>query len=267
MQRPFKRADKFYTKVNMESAYSAQRKRNMFSPSDTKPYKLSRSRIENFVNCPRCFYLDRKCGTEQPPTFPYTLNNAVDTLLKKEFDLYRMAAQQHPYLVAHGIDAIPFAHDELDNWRMNQRGVQYHHVTTNFLITGAVDDVWINAQGELIVVDYKATSSMQDITLVNRNSYKRQMEIYQWLLRKNGFNVSPTGYFVYCNADAGRDHFAGTLKFKISLLPYTGDDSWIESILGDIKSCLMADTLPNAAETCDYCAYYAAISKHVEKHT
>ena len=28
---------------------------------------------------------------------------------------------------------------------------------------------------------------------------KRQMEIYQWLLRKNGFKVSDTGYFVYAN--------------------------------------------------------------------
>lgn len=29
--------------------------------------------------------------------------------------------------------------------------------------------------------------------------YKRQMEVYQWLLRQNGCTVSDIGYFVYCS--------------------------------------------------------------------
>jgi hypothetical protein len=133
----------------MKSQYNAQRKRNVFSESNTKPYKLSRSRIEIFMRCQRCFYLDRKCGTEQPPMFPYTLNTAVDTLLKSEFDKYRSHNKSHPYLIENNINAIPFSHPEINNWRMNQRGIKYHHKSTNFIITGAVDDIWTNSQGEL----------------------------------------------------------------------------------------------------------------------
>lgn len=250
----------------MESQYNAQRKRNIFSANEIKPYKLSRSRIENFMRCQRCFYLDRKCGTEQPPMFPYTLNNAVDALLKEEFDQYRVEAKAHPYLIEYGIDAIPFAHSDLDSWRMNQRGIKYHHEATNFIVTGAVDDVWINSKGELIIVDYKATSTKKDVTLDDRDSYKRQMEIYQWLFRRNGFTVSDTGYFVYCNGNSARGTFTGTLQFKVSLLPYVGNDLWIEDVLLAIKACLANDILPGPTENCDYCAYYSAINKHMAKY-
>ena len=154
------------------------------------------------------------------------------------------------------------------NWRMNQRGIQYLHGPTNFCITGAVDDVWINLEdGELIIVDYKATSSREEITLEAeyRQSYKRQMEIYQWLFRKNGFRVSQTGYFVYCNGDAEKEDFQGNLEFKMTLLPYEGDDSWIEGTLLDIRSCLEGNSLPNLSDNCSYCQYWTAVSEHVKK--
>lgn len=250
----------------MESQYNPQRIRNIFSETEIKPYKLSRSRIEIYMRCRRCFYLDRKCGTEQPPMFPYTLNNAVDALLKDEFDQYRIQQKAHPYLIENGIDAIPFAHPDLNDWRMNQRGIKYHHEATNFIVTGAVDDVWINANGELIIVDYKATSTKKEVTLDDRDSYKRQMEIYQWLLRMNGFKVSNTGYFVYCNGDASKGIFAGTLQFKISLLPYEGNDLWIENILFDIKNCLINNVIPELAADCDYCKYWNAVKTHIDKY-
>jgi len=250
----------------MESQYKPQRVRNIFSADDKKPYKLSRSRIENFIRCKRCFYLDRRCGTGQPPMFPYTLNNAVDALLKTEFDRYRLESKPHPYLIEHGIDAIPFFHIDLNTWRMNQRGITYYHEPTNFIVTGAVDDVWINSKGELIIVDYKATSVKKEVTLDDRDSYKRQMEIYQWLFRKNGFRVSNTGYFVYCNGDSSKDNFAGTLQFKISLLSYEGNDEWIENTLSDIKECLMQDAIPPSTGNCDYCGYWECVRKHVQSN-
>lgn len=249
----------------MKSQYKPQRKSKIFSREDIKPYQLSRSRIENYMRCKRCFYLDRKCGTEQPPMFQYTLNMAVDSLLKDEFDKYRIEQKAHPYLIDNNIDAIPFSHLELVNWRKNQRGIKYYHEITNFIVQGAIDDVWINSKGELIIVDYKATSSREEVSIDNRDSYKRQMEIYQWLFRMNGFKVSNTAYFVYCNADSSKGTFTGALYFKVSLLPYEGNDSWIENILFDIKNCLMQSLIPSPSENCDYCAYWNAVKIHTEK--
>ncbi|TSC81317.1 MAG: hypothetical protein G01um101419_837, partial [Parcubacteria group bacterium Gr01-1014_19] len=139
-------------------------------------------------------------------------------------------------------------------------GAVYLHEPTNLFVTGGVDDVWVNPKGELIIVDYKATSKESEITLDApwQIGYKRQMEVYQWLFRKNNFVVSPTGYFVYCNGQTDRAAFDAKLEFDIKLLPYTGDDSWIEGALTQIKKCLMSDKAPASGDDCDFCKYRQA---------
>ncbi|MBI4367715.1 MAG: PD-(D/E)XK nuclease family protein, partial [Deltaproteobacteria bacterium] len=162
-----------------------QRSRNLFDPASKEPFKLSRTRLENFIRCPRCFYLDRRLGLDRPSMPGFTLNMAVDALLKKEFDLYRAKGEPHPLMVQHGVKAVPFKHPNLDTWRENFKGLEYLHKPTNLLLTGAIDDLWVTPEGKLIVVDYKATSKDSEVTLEDewKEGYKRQMEIYQWILR------------------------------------------------------------------------------------
>ncbi len=245
--------------------YSAPRAQNKFNPSSRDPFKLSRSKIENFIRCPRCFYLDRRLGIDIPPTPSFTLNNAVDALLKKEFDIHRAKHIPHPIMDAYGIDAVPFEHERMDAWRdAIRRGIQFLYESENLLITGGIDDVWVNSKGELIIVDYKATSKAGDVTLEGSGwemSYKRQMEIYQWLFRQNGFKVSDTGYFVYCNGTTDREAFDKKLEFNVTLLPHKGSDAWIPLALKKIRACLMSDTIPAASPSCDYCAYRKAAQK------
>jgi hypothetical protein len=62
----------------------------IFNPESKEPFELSRSKIDLFLECARCFYLDRRLGIGRPDSFPFTLNNAVDALLKKEFDELEM---------------------------------------------------------------------------------------------------------------------------------------------------------------------------------
>jgi len=86
----------------------------MYDKNSKEPFKLSRTKIENFIKCPRCFYLDRKLGIAQVPGFPFTLNSAVDTLLKKEFDVYRAEQKIHPLMEHYGLKAVPFRNDKMD---------------------------------------------------------------------------------------------------------------------------------------------------------
>lgn len=236
-------------------------------------WRLSRSKIDLFVQCPRCFYIDNKLGTARPSGFPFNLNSAVDHLLKKEFDIHRVAKTAHPLMKQYGVDAVPFAHDDLDVWRENFKGIECVHEPTGLTISGAVDDVWVNPKGELIVVDYKATSKDEEIIALDQgwhDGYKRQMEVYQWLLRKKGFTVSSTGYFVYANATKDRKAFDGKLEFEVTLIAHTGDDSWVEGILKEIKDCLESDKIPPVGEDCDYCTYRKAArdvqAEHNKKH-
>jgi len=241
----------------MSKYYNPKRKGNLYDPSSKDSFRLSRSKIDLFLNCPRCFYLDRKLGVAQPPGFPFSLNSAVDKLLKKEFDILREKGQAHPLMKRFGIDAIPLKHESLNEWRDPFKGITYHDKKTNLIITGGVDDIWINPNGEFIIVDYKATSKDEEVSLDAdwQIGYKRQMEIYQWLFRKNGFKVSRTGYFVYCNGKTDGEKFDAKLEFDIKIIPYIGDDSWIDEVVNNAYSCLVSDSIPQALPDCDYCAY------------
>lgn len=136
----------------MSDFYTPKRTRNLYDPKSEKPFKLSRSKVEQFLNCPRCFYIDRRLGVSSPPGFPFNLNSAVDTLLKREFDSFRAKQKPHPLMKKHGIKAIPFRHAELERWRDSLRaGVSIHHSETNFIFSGGVDDLWLDKDGWLNV--------------------------------------------------------------------------------------------------------------------
>lgn len=246
----------------MSNYYKGRRTRDIYDPKSSEPFKLSRSKIDNFLNCPRCFYIDRRLGIDKPPGFPFNLNSAVDFLLKKEFDVYRRQKMVAPLVKEAGLDLIPFFHPQMHAWRENFVGVQALHEKTNLLITGAVDDLWVDKNGVVYVVDYKATSKDAEVSLEAdwQIGYKRQMEIYQWLLRKNGLEVSDTGYFVYCNGRTDLPSFSKRLDFDVKLIPYIGDDFWVEKTIADIWDCLQSDKIPESSPDCDYCLYSKSLN-------
>ncbi|MGH7175614.1 MAG: PD-(D/E)XK nuclease family protein [Minisyncoccia bacterium] len=235
-----------------------------YQPGQQTPFVLSRSKLDLFTECPRCAYLDMRLGVKRVSGPYFTLNNAVDELLKREFDIHRAAGSAHPLMKAYGIEAVPFAHKDLDAWRdALRRGIKYHHEPTNLTLRGGVDDVWKDSTtGELFIVDYKATSkkvgpaSEEDLY----DSYKRQMEIYQWLFRRNDFAVSPVGYFVYVNGRSDAEAFDGKLEFDIKLISYAGSDAWVEPKLFELKETLESSAIPPIGVAfgggpCDFCTY------------
>ena len=234
--------------------------RNLYDPASEKPFALSRSKVELFLDCPRCFYLDRRMGIARPAGFPFNLNSAVDALLKTEFDRYRAEGRPHPYMTKAGLNAVPHAHPQLEAWRANFKGVRSFHEATNFELFGAVDDLWRDlGTQELIVVDYKATSKAAEVTIDAdwQDSYKRQMEFYQWLLRRQGLAVAKRGWFVYCNGRRDLPAFDQRLEFSVKLIPYDGNDGWVEQTLAAIRDLLHAHAPPAAGSECEYCAFAA----------
>jgi CRISPR/Cas system-associated exonuclease Cas4 (RecB family) len=248
----------------MSQYYNGKRTKNIYNPERSEPFKISRSKIDLFLNCPKCFYIDRRLGVGTPPGFPFTINSAVDKLLKMEFDIHRKLGTKHPLLSRYGIDAVPAQHKNIDEWRENFKGVQFYHEPTNFIITGAIDDLWINKKEEYIVVDYKATSKDGEIIVLDKDwqdSYKRQMEIYQWLLKNNGLSVSDTGYFVYCNGKTDVEAFDGKIEFDVTLIPYKGNNDWVEKTIYKIKEVLDSNIVPESSSDCDFCLYREEINK------
>ena len=253
----------------MSQYYTAKRTRNLFDSRSKEPFTISRSKLDIFLNCERCSYLDLRLGVGRPPGFPMTLNNAVDELLKREFDAHRAKGTVHPLAKAYGLKAVPYEHQKLEEWRdALKRGIKYHDPDSNFILRGGIDDVWIDENKDLIIVDYKATSKKTDVNLDAdwQISYKRQMEVYQWLFQKNGFPVSKRGYFVYANGDSDAEAFDGKLDFELTLLPYDGNPEWIPEALLRLRALLTDNAIPKASSECDYCTYRDAAGKTLMAH-
>jgi len=249
--------------------YAKKSRIKVYKAEDTSPFDLSRSAVDLFIECKRCFILHKKKAIPRPSGFPFTLNNAVDTLLKNEFDKFRKQQKSHPLYQSNltnkfgeHIDCIPYDHDDLELWRNNFKGIQYIHPKLNFRLKGAVDDIWIDKNtDELIVVDYKATST-QELAFDKpwHDSYRRQLEFYQYLLRQNGFKVSDTSFILYANAIKKSDSFNETLNFDVTVFDHEGQTDWIEDVLIEIKNTLEQDKIPSGSETCAYCQHSEKVS-------
>jgi CRISPR/Cas system-associated exonuclease Cas4 (RecB family) len=238
-----------------------------YKPGQKTPFKISRSKIELFMQCPRCFWLDVRLKITRPSSPPFNINKTIDELFKKEFDKYRLAGKPHPLMIEFGVDATPFDHEQMDTWRDTFVGVTTLHEPTNLHIFGGVDDVWVGSDGKLIVADYKATSKDKEVSIDSdwQIAYKRQLEVYQWLLRQNGFEVNDTGYFVYTNGRMDLDGFNDRVEFKTKLIPYTGKDDWVEPTIIRMKQCMDGD-MPAVGVSamggpCEFCEYAKARTK------
>ena len=84
-----------------------------YEPASEKPFKLSRTGLDMFLECPQCFYMRWRLGIKRVDGPGFALNSAVDALLKKEFDAYREKKKPHPIMKKNKVDAIPFTHPDL----------------------------------------------------------------------------------------------------------------------------------------------------------
>jgi hypothetical protein len=104
-----------------------------------KPLRLSRSKVDLFIQCPKCFWLNVTKKISRPSGPPFSLNVAVDHLFKNEFDQYR-GKSVPSRLSAEGLSLVPAGHPKLGQWRENFKGVTRIYGTTNIEFFGAIDD-------------------------------------------------------------------------------------------------------------------------------
>ena len=244
----------------------AFRKNNTYKYESGKTFRLSRSGIDSFINCKRCFYLN-KVGNIKDIGMPgFSLNSAHDELMKKELDIYRDKAEAHPYMDSLERNLIPFKHENMEDWRNNRKGITYHHEKTDLIITGSVDDVWIDIDtDELIIVEYKSTSTQSKIDLNDgtpwKEQYKRQIDIYQWLFKMNGFKVADDSVFLYSNGIKTLDRFNDVMEFETHVLEYKGSTEWVEDKIFEIKKVLDTQSIPQITEDCDTCSYVESVNE------
>ena len=155
---------------------------------------------------------------------------------------------------------MPFKHKDLERWRSNFQGIRYVSLEHNYDFSGAIDDVWQKQNGDLIIVDVKATArnnfdwSETFSKYEYAKAYKRQLEMYQWLFKKMVFKL-PLTYLLYFNAKKNEEAFNCQLKFDVHLIKLDCSTSWVESTIINTVNLLRSDIFPKPSLNCEYCNY------------
>jgi hypothetical protein len=230
----------------------------------SKTIKISRSGLKLFLDCPRCFWLDVNHKIKRPPSFPYTLASAVDFLVKQEFDKYREKGTLPPIFEKNKIKAELYAGEDLQKWRHNFTGIQYYDESLNATLYGAVDDILEFPDNSLAVVDYKSTGSTE---IRIYDDYQKQMDVYTWLLQRNGFKTSDNAYFVYYIVDKTGGGFANALPFNEELREVGVRPEWVSDAFEKAITTARQKTVPKHALECVHCKYVAAAGEHMPQGT
>ena len=128
---------------------------------------------------------------------------------------------------------------------------------TNIILTGGIDDIWQDTlTKELVIVDYKSQAKRGEVDKIEylddpyHDGYKIQMDFYAFLLSGMGFKVSPTSYFLVCNANRDDDGFNKTMNFSETLVPYRWNIDWIDNKVIEMISLMNQHEIPNSNECC-----------------
>ena len=256
---------KEYTTKGQPKPATGRKKRTAHSlkAESDRDQKLTRAAVELFIQCARCFYLTRVLDLKPPGMPGFSLNIAVDHLVKMSFELYRQQQKPHPILIKNGLEhVVPFRHELLSKWQdALHGGLQLRHRDSHLLLTGGVDDIWQDLNsGQLIVVDTKAQSrkGIVNPTLYLgecfHQGYKRQLDFYCYILSGMGFEVAPLAYFLVFNGVKDKD-FDNNLYFEDTLVEYRWNADWVPGVVDEIIELLHSEKLPEPDPCCMNCAY------------
>jgi hypothetical protein len=156
------------------------------------PLTLSPSSIGLFLDCPRCFWLDKVKGVKRPSGIFPSLPNGMDRVLKEHFDKHRTFNTPPEELHGHTKGRLFPDHEKLKEWRDNKRGLRWIDPKTGFGLMGALDDLFVTEEGLYAPLDFKTRGyPCKDDT---HEHYQHQMDIYSFLLEKNG--MKPAGFAI-----------------------------------------------------------------------
>jgi len=159
-------------------------------------YKLSKSSIGLIKECPRCFWLTQHKVWKRPTGIFPSLPSGMDRILKNHFDKFRGKGELPPEICENGHCNGTKLFDDIEKlkiWRNNFKGIVWTDKQGNILF-GAVDDI-LKKGKKLIVLDYKTRGfPLKDDTA---DLYQDQLDIYNFLLRKNGYETEDYGFLLF----------------------------------------------------------------------
>jgi len=213
------------------------------------PYKFSPSSLSLLKDCPRCFWLQFNKDIRRPAGIFPSLPSGMDRILKVHFDSFMEKGELPPELKELNGKAKLFGNTALlAAWRNNWKGIQWIDKEGN-LLRGAVDNI-LQKGSKLIVLDYKTRGyAVKDDTA---DYYQDQLDLYNFLLRKNGFETEDYAYLLFYHPEKVNEK--GDVIFHTDLIKMNISTKNAEEILKNALKTLK-EKMPKPAEGCEYCKW------------
>lgn len=217
--------------------------------------KLSPSRINLFMECKRCFWLRVNEGVERPSgPFP-SLPGGMDSKIKDHFDRFRQSGDLPPEL-RDEIDAHPVQDEEfLSRCRKWQTDPHYRDEDLDVMVRGGVDDLLRAPDDSIIVLDYKTRGYPPKGENGAPEYYERQVNLYNLILRSNGYSTKDYGLLLYYYPDEVLEN--GDFLFNNELRKVPVDIDAAKELVHDAVDTLQG-SIPDHNHDCDYCDWNAA---------
>ncbi|PIO08607.1 hypothetical protein COU59_01075 [Candidatus Pacearchaeota archaeon CG10_big_fil_rev_8_21_14_0_10_34_12] len=212
-------------------------------------FKLSPSSLSLMKECPRCFWLTQHKVWKRPSGIFPSLPSGMDRILKIHFNKFRDRGVLPPELCNnnHCDDMKLFDNGELLKvWQSNLKGVSFTDEDGNE-IHGAVDNLLVKGN-KIIVLDYKTRGyALKEDTAQH---YQNQMDIYNFLLRKNGYETEDFAFLLFYVPKEVME--TGEVIFDTELVKMKVDVKNAEDLWGRAIKLLNGDC-PEKNDECLWC--------------
>lgn len=162
--------------------------------------RLSKSQLDKFVDCPRCFWLGQRHKLKQPDMISSKVWKGVERVTIAHYDAHRQAKTQPENLHARvPAGAIPLQRDAEGMKALRYWGKGLPFKVDNILVTTALDDMLEWADGDtrrFAVIDYKSKSKLTDEEQTS-SMYQNQADVFDLAANVNGYPTDGIVYFDY----------------------------------------------------------------------
>lgn len=215
------------------------------------PIKLSPSTLNLFLDCPRCFWLDKVKNIKRPRGIFPSLPGGMDRVIKAHFDTFRASKSLPSELSGSDFEGVALFGDQmkLEQWRNWRTGLVYHD-SPEVLLSGALDDLLVK-DGQFIPFDYKTKGSVttrEDAV----KYYQNQLDCYTLLLHENKMPAAGFAFLLYYSPKKVSEQ--GAVLFELQAIKIPTDPERARATLRN-AAALLKGALPRENGFCEYCCW------------
>ncbi len=217
----------------------------------TNRIQLSPSSLSLYLECPKCFWLQKVRGIYRPSQV-FALQSNFDRILKLYFDKFRAKNELPPELEGRIKGQLFNNQSIIDQWRNNrQPALKYQSLDyQNFILVGALDDCLFDGQ-YYFPIDLKTTGS-SSFEENSERYYQHQLDIYTFLLTENGYPTKELAYLVYYRPEQVLDQ--GVIRFQILVKEMRTSHERAKNLFQSAIK-LLQSPMPRSYSACEYCSW------------